>query len=121
MGTRSGSCPAGSPAVAALGASENGLYVDYALRPEEVRAEDGQAHGHAGVDHQPRRLVRVLGRGDRDGELGRPRQVLSHDVGGGQPLHPIHDLQVFQAIVPSRGLRYSYRPLVEVAVRSVPS
>ena len=32
MVTLSGSCPAGSPAAAALGASENGLYVTYALR-----------------------------------------------------------------------------------------
>jgi hypothetical protein len=29
MVTPSGSCPAGSPAAAALGASENGLYVDF--------------------------------------------------------------------------------------------
>ena len=29
MGTRSGSCPAGSPAAPALGASENGFYVDF--------------------------------------------------------------------------------------------
>ncbi len=32
MGTPSGSCPAGSQAAAALGASENGLYVAYARK-----------------------------------------------------------------------------------------
>ena len=32
MGSPSGSCPAGSPAAAALGASEKGLHVDYDRR-----------------------------------------------------------------------------------------
>jgi len=35
MVTPSGSCPAGSQAAAALGASENGLYVDY--DPSRIR------------------------------------------------------------------------------------
>ena len=33
MVTPSGSCPAGSPAAAALAASENGFYVSFALYP----------------------------------------------------------------------------------------
>ena len=36
MVTPSGSCPAGSQAAAALGASENGLYVSFALGQEVV-------------------------------------------------------------------------------------
>jgi len=41
MVTPAGSCPAGSPAAAALGASENGLYVAYAHDPAVATAACG--------------------------------------------------------------------------------
>ena len=41
MVTPSGSFPAGSQAAAALGASENGLYVDYDLRADTMSRPGG--------------------------------------------------------------------------------